>query len=324
MAEYMTESLGETLGKIQRKIDSKITVSKTFKKGRKGGKNRNALNISDDDYDKALAAYKTMKNTEDYRTYKKAFDTLCSIGKIDGNECVITNVIINKSKDGNVLCLEYANSEKAISIPAGSSLYHISTHDDIDKLKPTFKSKNGYFYSTKRVYLTINPNMISASADFASLKPSKYRVKESLSSAHVDPLLPISQGAVYVNTDFSIPVTEVKEESVLEIFDDTVLCEAILDYIYDNELKLVVEGERLERLKDKIGSIQRRISDVEAAKSIWKRATEKITNRKNEEKTFDDETIKNLKDLFEVMKNADGFHEYKKAFNDICNILKID
>lgn len=181
--------------------------------------------ISDEDYMKLKKVFQVLREeTEDYAKYKRAFNSLCKACHIVPDGTIITKYKLTKSKDEdkNILEVSYTYNSKAISLPAGTKLYHQSPINNIKELIPRWKlrgkNQGGYLCDKPRVYLTMSKSLPKISTDNSLIsKMYTYEVIKNPTKVFVDPLLPDKfQKAVYVETTTPIPVKKLESESVVD------------------------------------------------------------------------------------------------------------
>ena len=173
-------------------------------------------NLTEEEYTDLADTIHAMRSAEDYATYKKLFDKICSFCHIVPRGTIITKLELKSgSKENhNSILVEYAANTKKIKLPEGMALYHVSKVGGIKELIPVFRGKSakGFLYDKPRIYLTIHKDMPKFLADYQWYeKLHKYKVKGSITDVYVDPLVWNGnlQGAVYVETNKAIPVEEV-------------------------------------------------------------------------------------------------------------------
>lgn len=190
--------------------------------------------ITDEEYDRLQEYLKTMKSTEDYKEYKKAFDKLCNFCHVVPRGVIIKSHELKKGEhDKNSFKMEYTYNTKKIALPIDSILYHISKVPGIKNLIPTFRGKSakGYLYEKPRIYFTIRKHMPKVFADYKPGEKTHTYVcmKKDIRQVYVDPLVWNSlSGAVYIETNKPVPVEELDpaniEDSVNEnaiIFEES-------------------------------------------------------------------------------------------------------
>lgn len=179
--------------------------------------------VTDEEYNKIKSYLTTMRETEDYEEYKKAFSKFCAFCHIVPRGVIIRKYSLERGKreDRNTLYVEYAYNLKKITLPEGTRLYHMSSVDGINELIPTFRGKSarGFLYDKPRVYMTIRKNYPKFLADYKITdKLNMYLCKEDIRQVYVDPLVWSSmQGAVYVETNKPIKVEKVSNKTIAEI-----------------------------------------------------------------------------------------------------------
>ena len=126
--------------------------------------------LSEEEYTMLADTIHTMRSCEDYATYKKCFDKICSFCHIVPRGTIITKLDLKSgSKENhNKILVEYSANTKKIKLPEGIALYHVSKVADIKELIPVFRGKSakGFLYDKPRIYLTIHKDMPKFLADY--------------------------------------------------------------------------------------------------------------------------------------------------------------
>lgn len=191
--------------------------------------------INDKEYMRLKEVFKVLKEeTKDYARYKRAFNSLCKACHIVPDGTIITKYKLSKSKeeDKNILEVTYTYNTKAITLPAGTKLYHQTVVKGIKELIPRWKlrgtNENGYLCDKPRVYLTMSKSLPRISTDNKlSTRLYSYEVITTPTKVYVDPLLPdVFQKAVYVETMNPIPVRPVDNKGVIDKMIDKVRVDA--------------------------------------------------------------------------------------------------
>lgn len=191
--------------------------------------------ITDEEYMRLKEVFKVLREeTEDYAKYKRAFNSLCKACHIVPDGTIITKYKLSKSKeeDRNILEVSYAYNTKAITLPAGTKLYHQTVVKGIKELIPRWKlrgkNESGYLCDKPRVYLTMSKSLPRISTDNKlNTKLYSYEVITTPTKVFVDPLLPdVFQKAVYVETMNPIPVRPVDNKGVIDKVVDKVRVDA--------------------------------------------------------------------------------------------------
>ena len=191
--------------------------------------------ITDEEYMRLKEVFKVLREeTEDYAKYKRAFNSLCKACHIVPDGTIITKYKLTKSKeeDKNILEVSYAYNTKAITLPAGTKLYHQTVVKGIKELIPRWKlrgkNESGYLCDKPRVYLTMSKSLPRISTDNKlNTKLYSYEVITTPTKVFVDPLLPdVFQKAVYVETMNPIPVRPVDNKGVIDKVIDKVRVDA--------------------------------------------------------------------------------------------------
>lgn len=146
----------------------------------------------------------TMRETKDYGTYKNAYDGLCTLTQIPKNSVLnIRDQIQNKHLVLNINI--YKPGEKVILNP-NDELYHTSNGNNISSLVPTFRSNDGTFYPSPRVYVSVGKAISKMGGTSDSSKPT-YKLKSNPGFIFKDKELNGSAG--YIETKNPIPVEKV-------------------------------------------------------------------------------------------------------------------
>ena len=191
--------------------------------------------ITDEEYMRLKEVFKVLREeTEDYAKYKRAFNSLCKACHIVPDGTIITKYKLTKSKeeDKNILEVSYAYNTKAITLPAGTKLYHQTVVKSIKELIPRWKlrgkNESGYLCDKPRVYLTMSKSLPRISTDNKlNTKLYSYEVITTPTKVFVDPLLPdVFQKAVYVETMNPIPVRPIDNKGVIDKVVDKVRVDA--------------------------------------------------------------------------------------------------
>lgn len=153
----------------------------------------------------------TDENTT-YGEYKRAFRYICNFMGLPYKVVIIENMDFKKDKqdkDQWEISLKYSKGLAKILIPDGVHLIHVTPVHNINELIPSFRSKTKgkYMYPSKRVFFTVGKDIKPKQAGLEGKKTCRYTPKEEIKSAYIDPTYAdFSSGAVYVETDKSIPV----------------------------------------------------------------------------------------------------------------------
>lgn len=191
--------------------------------------------ITDKEYMRLKEVFKVLREeTEDYAKYKRAFNSLCKACHIVPDGTIITKYKLTKSKeeDKNILEVSYAYNTKAITLPAGTKLYHQTVVKGIKELIPRWKlrgkNESGYLCDKPRVYLTMSKSLPRISTDNKlNTRLYSYEVITTPTKVFVDPLLPdVFQKAVYVETMNPIPVRPIDNKGVIDKVVDKVRVDA--------------------------------------------------------------------------------------------------
>ena len=191
--------------------------------------------ITDEEYMRLKEVFKVLREeTEDYAKYKRAFNSLCKACHLVPDGTIITKYKLTKSKeeDKNILEVSYAYNTKAITLPAGTKLYHQTVVKGIKELIPRWKlrgkNESGYLCDKPRVYLTMSKSLPRISTDNKlNTRLYSYEVITTPTKVFVDPLLPdVFQKAVYVETMNPIPVRPVDNKGVIDKVVDKVRVDA--------------------------------------------------------------------------------------------------
>ena len=198
-------------------IQDELKVQATWLSGTKDkGKKKATIKVTNLEYKELQKLVKRMRSVEDYKTYRKLFGEFARKFKIPERGTIICDHMSHKTMFGGYsVTITYSNNTKKYTLPEGYSLYHVSTVDGIKELQPQFRGKSvtGYMYDKPRIYFSIRKNIPKVAADLQDKKDDelyKYKAKEDIREVYIDPLAwaPFI-GAVYVETDKSIPVEQI-------------------------------------------------------------------------------------------------------------------
>ena len=228
--------------------------------------------VSKKDFEEIKDCIKHLKEEDDYHEYKKYFNRLCALCHIAPTGTVIYSYIYTaneKDPENNFVRVVYTYNIKKIDMPEDAMFYHMTKVKHLHELKPTFRSKSftklggnrQYFYSSPRVYLTLNKTMLKWFADYSfSDEVETYVVNDkTIKQAYVDPLVPGSiSRAIYIETDKPIKVITLEEWQKREALrgvkfqrkdndDDKKertkhAHEALIDFALNNSIAPITEG----------------------------------------------------------------------------------
>lgn len=345
------ESMKGFIGSKIRGIKDNIELEKRWTSVSKN-KKYVSKDCTDEEYDEINDCIKGMKEATKFNAYKKHLSKLCTITGIPMDQLIIVSYKMNQYKGKKYVEIVYNNAKKKITIPNGSTLYHMSPNDSINSLEPQFKGKSamGYMYSNNRVYFTLRKNMPKVAAD---LSPSRlgekkrittYTPKETITTAWVDPLVPLySYGAVYVETNYPIKVEKVYSEKEVNESADTLMVdedtpafvslEEFMDYyglefaeeenVFEESLKDTIK-DTSQKIKDTIGSKSRANEGLKQIKETWEKLNKKISAFATKHKAPKTESEReDLKEKYDIIANETKYSAYKKAYNWICNFFEI-
>ena len=173
--------------------------------------NENEINI----YKQIVDAYKVMKDATDYAVYKKAHDT---IARLTGYP---TDASFGsfRASGGKQIEFRIYNKPKPKEISDDTKLYHTSNQNNITRLTPTFKTSDGVYHATPRVYCCIgSPGSRMTGAGGGNDGSTTYLIMKKVYQVFEDPEL--HGNAVYIETNSDVPVKKVEhpvKESVNDI-----------------------------------------------------------------------------------------------------------
>lgn len=330
-----TESFQAKIGEVSRKISSQIDINKEWSNQKIWRNKFESRSVADDIFIKLKESYDGMKTSKTFHQYKKHFDTFCNLIGIPKEQMIITKVKLRKGENSpnkNYVYVKYAISNKQITIPNGSSLYHMSTTDSIRELKPTFRSReeSGYFYSSERVYFTIRKSLSKYCADIKrKSKITYYQPVENIRSVQIDPLVPFyTQGAVFIETSNPIKVEKIKMEKESEDIspeDQGMITEtefsSLEEFMTFYGLEFAEDDEYMEEsVKGFLGTQMRSKSFNSNWKKMWLSKIESAIHVKDKSITFNSE--KELKDAMEqyiTISETTSYSKYKKAFKKLLS-----
>ena len=200
-----------TLAEKMRSLDNFLAVRKEWNKlANQLDHEEKTKFITEDECEVLKEHLDIMKSDKDYQKYKKSFDTVCGFFDLSPNDTLIETLEIKNDK----VYIRYSKGRQRITIPAGTTLLYVAPVDNIDELKPSFKSKvdGKYMYSSKRVFFTIGKMIPSNKAGLENTKTYKYTPIENISTAYIDQACSdYNTGAVYVDSPYPIKVKKLGE-----------------------------------------------------------------------------------------------------------------
>lgn len=232
---------------IKDKIIEKVDLVKKLGLTKHEPKVLELSNIKDDTFYKIKSLIDKMKTDTVYPLYKKRFDDLTRLLGINPSVIITYKLKKGDEKDKNYAYIRYEEKNKKFNVPKGYALYHISPAHNIEALKPVFRGKapRCYFYSTPRVYVSLNKNMSKGFAQFKGAQKdvdvTKYMVTGSYGDVYIDDRIGnIFSGALYIEGNKPIKVSKVSDVS-----------EATLDSVFNsisNE-NTITEGKMTDDIK---------------------------------------------------------------------------
>ena len=177
-----------------------------------------SYHVTDRDYSTLKKYLSIMRHTDDYGLYKRYFNAFCRYCHILPTGTVLYDYKLTRGEhDHNIIEVTYSYNNRKIIIPKDAMLYHLSSEPNLHVLKPYFRSKefsrsgskHRYFYSSPRIYMTLNKNMSKLFADYGLFdKVYYYKIDKNITQAYVDPLVPsIFNKAVYIESMYPIHVS---------------------------------------------------------------------------------------------------------------------
>ena len=343
--EVIEESIKGKIGSsIRSKKDKKSVAKHWSNHGQMRNRTYHSTSVTDKDFKDMIEAFNDAKKAKTYTEYKKHFNRICKLFMIPSEGCIIQyyKFIRGKKPDTNEVCVTWSNTRQKIMIPQGSRLYHNSKNDNIKELTPFFKGKKerGFLYSSPRVYLTIRKDYPLQKLDLKkNTKTTLYVVKENIRTAYVDPMVPgFKLGAVYVETQFPIPVEKVKyeekpsdkkedtksknvKESVDEDFESFVSLEEFCEHY---GLVIVEDDDEIveESIGAVIGKAVRHAQDEDYIRKHKIGASgrgKKVVSRKVNERECN-----KLKDAYEDIKKGKDFKKYKRSYDYFCKFFGLN
>lgn len=150
----------------------------------------------------------TMKSTDDYSEYKKAYDEFTQKMGISGD--VIKSITMEKITK-TVIVSHVRDDGESINVST-YNLYHASDNPNLTQLNPFFRSKSGTtFFPTPRIYFHLNvpANRLGSSVQLSEKKGDSvvYQLNQKVNTAYVDREL--GKSAVYVNTDKPLKIKKI-------------------------------------------------------------------------------------------------------------------
>ena len=188
-----------------------------------------------------------MNSSTVYSQYKRLYTKFCQFFGVSPDKTLIRHLYIGK----DCATLEYSDGRVKITIPAGTRLQHVSPADNIDELKPSFKSKvkGAYMYSSPRVFFTIAKDIPLNKAGLEGASLTKYTPTETIRTAYIDQACTTYKlGAVYVETKLPIKVKKIpmKDEKTVKESAEMKLS------VYESEILGNIDNEYRAELIKKI------------------------------------------------------------------------
>lgn len=186
----------------------------------------NIVNISDNMFELLTSHIKTMKEASTFPEYKSALNAFKSILKLP-DACTINTISEEYGKDPDSNKIHFYYTQDAKPIPNKNyQLLHSTVTDNITQLIPTWKSNDGYFYNSPRVYFATMPvDRMGHQLNEKDGKLSGFDLNTGHDTTmHVyTPSIEFNKvcadttlsnfrkiGSVYIETETPIPVTQLK------------------------------------------------------------------------------------------------------------------
>ena len=145
-----------------------------------------------------------MKTTKDYAKYKNSF---LKLEKLTGIKNISGIKDVDIPYDKNKISFRPLPNSKNDNINKDDNLYHNSSSQNIKKLTPTFRSNDGVYYKTPRIYFYKNGKGNKTGESKTDQNSTNYKIN-NIKKAKEDPEL--GKKARYITTHKEIPVTKEK------------------------------------------------------------------------------------------------------------------
>lgn len=172
-------------------------------KDNSGNNFKHRFDKNDPSYNDLLNLLEVLKKEKDFSKYNKAFKRICNICSLPTVYAIAS--VKNQNIDGKKeIFFIFYKDRKEIKISEEDKLYHVSKVSGLTSLTPTFKSGDGVYYSSPRVYFSIgkpinNNGSANNSYDKTYVLKGKYKTYE-------DPEL--HGTACYIESSIPLPVEE--------------------------------------------------------------------------------------------------------------------
>lgn len=156
----------------------------------------------DSTYKRIKSIFNKLKTTKDYGEYKKLYSEFERLTGIKAD--AIQNIVFQQGK------LEFypkKSNKNNDNINKDDNLYHNSPSQNIKKLTPTFRSNDGTYYKTPRIYFYKNKKGNKTGGIGTNQNSTNYKIN-NIKKAKEDPEL--GEKARYITTHKEIPVTKEK------------------------------------------------------------------------------------------------------------------
>jgi len=193
-------------GKLPQSISSKLikkSNTNEISNDRKSNSFYSHQFSSKDDptYKKIKSIFNKLETTKDYGEYKKLYSEFERLTGIKAD--AIQNIVFQQGK------LEFypKKSKNNDNIDKDDNLYHNSPSQNIKNLTPTFRSNDGTYYKTPRIYFYKNKKGDKTGGTGTDQNSTNYKIN-NIKKAKKDPEL--GGKARYITTHKEIPVTKEK------------------------------------------------------------------------------------------------------------------
>lgn len=266
-----------------------------------------------------------------YTQYKKAFKYFCDYFGLPVDATIIewfTFDYDKEDKQQKKLSIRYSRGIAKIRVPDDMILYHSSPAKGITQLIPSYKSKTKgkFLYPDKRVFFTVQKNINPFKFGMGKhkylpikdkdTKLYKYTPAKPIGTVYIDPTYSLrgEQGlrSVYVKTESPINVKDITnakknivgkeevKESVM-ITESGILTDPMLEALFAKK----EEDEVTKLLKD------------------WSTSNQNHKPQVFKNDNLSEEDYDKLGDIYDILRHTDDYHEYKKAFDQLCKFCHI-
>lgn len=253
-----------------------------------------------------------------YSNYKKAYRFFCNFFGVPYNKVMIESIEIKRDEEDKekvAVVMRYSKGLAKVHIPDDVQLTHVSPTDNIDALKPTFRSKTKgkYLYPSNRVFFTVKGKVKKTNAGLEGQKLITYHPKQHYDFAYIDPTcsdFSKNNGCVYIDTDVPIPVVKEEEKSGFKKFFKENSSILVMEETYPSGA--ILEG---------IGGWARQ--RIFGKKDNWKTSNENIKKYTYKSNSLSEEDFEKFIEIRKILRTTEDYSVYKSAFDKLCRFCHI-